>query len=225
MKIFAVIRRVFALFFLCPLCIEAAAVPNGNEFALSLVEASDVKELKELLAAGVGKQHFFRYLEVLEIKKASNNGAPVIGVKAREPSSDMIVKFLVQKSNSLAVLLEQPATQAGDAVAVVGVVERADPEIKTIVLNPVIVRYKDRSTPKAGKEMLAEVDSSAIVYSFTGGKKPVNVSKRDQDLVINEKEMIEKLGKDGWAEYLLREIARRDQDARARRDELDIYKK
>ena len=205
--------------------VHSAAVPNGNEFALELVEARNATELKELIAERKGKQHFFRYLEVLEIKKGNNNGAPVIGLKTREPSSDMIVKFLVQKSISLSKLLESPETAVGDAVAVTGVVERIDPEKKEIVLNPVIVRYKDRLTPKVGKEMLSEVDSSAVIYSFTGGKNPVNVSKRDEDLIANEKEMLEKLGSDGWAEYLLKEIARRDKAERAKRDKLDIYKK
>jgi hypothetical protein len=204
---------------------QAAAVPNGNEYALSLAEAQTPAAVKEALEEGQGRKHFFRYLEILEIKRGSNNGAPVIGLKTREPSSDMIVKFLVQKSNSLAVLQQEPAAEVGDAVAVIGVVERVEPQTKTITLNPVIVRYKDRLAPKVGKEMLAEVDSSAIVYSFTGGKKPVNVSVRDKDLVANEKEMIERLGKEGWAEYLLREIARRDKEAREAKDKLDIYRK
>ncbi len=204
---------------------HAAAVPNGNEYALSLAEAQTPAAVKEAVDEGQGRKHFFRYLEILEIKRGSNNGAPVIGLKTREPSSDMIVKFLVQKSNSLAVLQAEPAAKVGDAVAVIGVVERVEPKTKTITLNPVIVRHKDRLAPKVGKEMLAEVDSSAIVYSFTGGKKPVNVSARDRDLVANEKEMIERLGKDGWAEYLLREIARRDKAARETKDKLDIYRK
>jgi hypothetical protein len=206
------------IWLLCPSFATAAGVPNGNEYALSLVEAQNVAEIKSILDEGVGRKHFFRYLEVLDIKKGQNNGAPVIGLKTREPSSDMIVKFLVQKSNSLAILQEEPATQVGDALAVLGVIERVEPQKKSIVLNPVIVRYKDRATPKAGKEMLSELDSSAIVYSFTGGRKPVNVSRRDQDLVVNEKEMIKKLGKDGWAEYLLREIARRDKEERTKRN-------
>ena len=53
----------------------------------------------------------------------------------------------------------------------------------------------------------------------------MNVSKRDQDLVTNEKEMIGKLGKDGWAEYLLAEIAKRNKAEIIERDKLDIYKK
>lgn len=209
----------------CVCFAHAAAVPNGNDYALEIVEAATSSEVEDILKEGVGKQHFFRYLEVLDIKKASSKGAPVIGLKTREPSSDLIVKFLVQKSISLAKLQESPETQVGDAVAVTGVIERIDPKTKTIVLNPVIVRYKDRLAPKVGREMLEEVDSSAIVYSFTAGKKPVNVSKRDEDLIRNAKEMVEQLGNDAWADYLLKEIAKRDKAERSRRDGLDIYKK
>jgi hypothetical protein len=205
--------------------VRGAAVPNGNEYALELVEAKTPADIQELVKSGTGRQHSFRYLEVLEIKKAENSGAPVIGLKTREPSSDMIVKFLVQKSMSLAKLQENPPTGVGDGVAVRGVIESIDPKKKIIVLNPVIVNYKDRLAPKVGKEMLSEVDSSSVIYSFTAGKKPVNVSRRDQDLVVNEKKMIEQLGNDGWAEYLLKEIEKRNKAARAERDKLDIYKK
>jgi hypothetical protein len=89
----------------------------------------------------------------------------------------------------------------------------------------VIVRYKDLLGPKAGKEYLAERDSSAVVYSFTGGKNPVNVTKRDADLLAREKEIVETKGKDAWAQYLLTEIAKRDKAAAAERDKLNIYRK
>ena len=210
---------------LCAFSVCGKAVPNGNEYALELDEAKTPVELKELIKSGKGRQHSFRYLEVLAIRKAQNNGAPVIGLKTREPSSLFTVKFLVQKSISLAKLQENPPTGVGDGVAVSGVIESIDPKTKTIVLNPVIVRHKDRLAPKVGKEMLSEVDSSAVIYSFTAGKKPVNVSNRDEDLIANEKKMIEQLGNDGWAEYLLTEIAKRNKAARTNRDKLDIYKK
>lgn len=226
MKHFLVRYRVVILLSVLLGCsARGVPVPNGNEYALRLVEARTPAERKTVLAEGVGKNHFFRYLQVLELTKSSNNGSPVIFLKTREPSSGMQVSFLVQKSISLSVLQKDPVTKVGDAVAVVGVVERADPVKREMVLNPVIVRYKDLLAPKVGKEMLAERDSSAVIYSFTGGKKAVNVSKRDEDLVANEKSMIEKLGKDGWAEYLLAEIAKRNKAEIIERDKLDIYKK
>ena len=223
MKTFAFICALIAV--LGVSSADAAAVPNGNDYALEISEAATPADIKYVLSEGVGKQHFFRYLEVLAIKKGNNKGAPVIGLKTREPSSDMIVKFLVQKSVSLSKLLEAPETQVGDAVAVTGVIEKVDPKKKTIVLNPVIVRYKDRLAPKVGREMMEEVDDSAIIYSFTAGTRPVNVSKRDEDLIRNEKEMVEKLGKDGWANYLRAEIEKRNKAERKARDKMNIYKK
>jgi len=203
----------------------SAAVRSGNEYALSLVEAKTPAERKSSVEEGKGKQFFFRYLEVLESKKGEAEGAPFIELKTREPSSGVAVKFVVRKSISLSVLQQEPATGVGDAVAVTGVVESADPVARTITLTPVIVRYKDILAPQVGKEMLSERDSSAVIYSFTGGKQAVNVSRRDADLIVNEKEMIRKLGKEGWASYLIEEIAKRDKAARAERDKLDIYKK
>ncbi|MDA3925314.1 MAG: hypothetical protein PF904_11520 [Kiritimatiellae bacterium] len=209
----------------CACSAQAAAVPNGNDYALEVVEASTPADIKEVLAEGVGRKHLFRYLEVLDIKKGNNKGAPVIGIKAREPSSDMIVKFLVQKSISLSIIQKTPSTQVGDGVAVTGVVESVDPKKKTMVLNPVIVRYKDRTTPKVGREMMEEVDDSSIIYSFTAGKKPVNLTKRDEDLIADEKKMVKELGADAWAAYLLREISKRDKAERIKRNKLDIYRK
>lgn len=203
----------------------AAAVRSGNEYALSLVEAKTPAAQKSCVAEGKGKQFFFRYLAVLESKKGEADGAPFIELTTREPSSGVAVRFVVRKSISLAVLQQEPATGVGDAVAVTGVVESVDPAARTIVLNPVIVRCKDILAPQVGKEMLAERDSSSVVYSFTGGKRAVNVTRRDADLIANEKEMIKKLGKEGWASYLIEEIAKRDKAARAERDKLDIYKK
>jgi hypothetical protein len=205
--------------------ISSAAVKSGNEYALSLAEAKTPADQKALVTEGHRKQFFFRYLTVLDIQKGTNSVYPTLSLKTREPSSGFTVSFLVQKSLSLAVLLKEPATKVGDAVAVSGAVQSADPVKRTITLNPVIVRYKDLTAPKVGKEMLSERDDSAIIYSFTGGKQAVNVSKRDADLVANEKEMIQKLGKDGWAQYLITEIAKRDKAAKAQRDQLDIYKK
>jgi hypothetical protein len=137
----------------------------------------------------------------------------------------MRVKFKVVKSMSLATLKEAPVSAIGDAIAVTGVIESMDPVKRELVLNPVIVRYKDRMAPKVGKEMLHERDTSSVVYSFTGGKEPVNVSKRDEDLIKHEGKIIAERGKDGWAKFLLDEIAKRDKAAKDERDKLGIYRK
>jgi len=200
-------------------------IPSGNEFSLYLTEAKTPSARKTLLDDALGKQHFFRFLTIVDMEKGESNGAPFIALSTTEPSSHMTVKFKVLKSLSLATLLEAPPSGVGDAVAVTGVIQSVDPVKRVIVLNPVIVRYKDRTAPKVGKEMYYERDTSGIIYSFTGGKEPVNVSKRDEDLLQYEEKITEEKGKDGWAKFLLDEIAKRDKAAQAERDKLGIYRK
>ena len=198
---------------------------NGNEFALYLTEAKTGAEQKTLIAEALGKQHFFRYLKVVTMQEGETNGFPFVFLSMKEPSSQMTVWCTVMKSLSLQKLQEEPPTKVGDCVAITGVVAITDMTKKLIVLNPVIVRYKDLPAPKPGKELLAERDSSAVIYSFTGGKNPVNVTKRDADLLANEKEMLESLGKDGWSKYLLAEIAKRDKAAAEQRNKMNIFRK
>jgi hypothetical protein len=205
--------------------IGLGGVPSGNELALYLSEARTPAAQKTILTEALGKQHFFRYLRILELERGESEGFPFVAMTTTEPSSGMLVKFRVVKSLSLATLLEDPVSKTNDAIAVTGVVESLDPAKRLLVLNPVIVRYKDRAVPKTGKEMHYERDSSGIVYSFTGGKEPVNVSKRDQDLIQYESKIIAERGKEGWAQFLLDEIAKRDKAAKAARDKLGIYRK
>lgn len=210
---------------LCAAAGASASTPNGNVFALYLSEAKNAKARTEVLNEALGKPHFFRYLRIVSLELGEDNGYPYMVLVTREPSSGLTVRFKVVKSMSLATLKEAPPSKVGDAVAVTGVVESADPEQRLIVLNPVIVRYKDRLEPKPGKELYNEVDPSGIVYSFTGGKEPVNVSKRDEDLLQYETKIIAERGKDGWAQFLLDEIAKRNKAANAERDKLGIYRK
>ncbi len=205
--------------------VGSASVPSGNELALYLKEAKTPAARKMLLDEALGKPHFFRYLQIEELQPGESGGAPYMDLIAREPSSSMRVRFKVVKSLSLATLKEAPVSAIGDAIAVTGVIESMDSVKRELVLNPVIVRYKDRLAPKVGKEMHYERDNSGIVYSFTGGKEPVNVSKRDEDLVKHEGRIIAERGKDGWAKFLLDEIAKRDKAAKAERDKLGIYRK
>lgn len=205
--------------------LSQAAVPSGNEFARDLTLAKTPTMRKMILDEALGKSHFFRYLRIVDMEEGVTNGCPYIKLVTSEPSSSMMVKFMVVKTLSLGVIKDTPASGVGDALAVTGNIRSVDPAKRCIVLEPVIVRYKDILARKGGKEMLNERDSSGVVYSFTGGNEPVNVTKRDADLVQNEEEMIAKLGKDGWARYLLDEIAKRNKAEKARRAKLDIYKK
>ncbi len=215
---------VACLLLVVPVALGSA--PSGNDVLRDLKLAKKPAERKAIIDEALGKQHFLRYLSVQSLSQGDSNGAPFIDLMTKEPSSGMTVKFKVVKTQSLIKLKEAPETQVGDAVAVTGVIQSVDPVKWEMVLSPVIVRFKDRASPKmGGREMVYEVDSAGIVYSFTGGKEPVNVSKRDEDLVQNEAQMLEKLGKEGWAKYLKDEIAKRDEAAKIERNKLNVYRK
>jgi hypothetical protein len=201
------------------------AVPSGNEVARDLTFAKTASMRKMILDEALGKPHFFRYLQILEMESGVEQGCPIINLTTCEPSSKMFIKFKVVKTISLGKLKEAPESKVGDAIAVTGNIQSVDPVKRVMVVHPVIVRYKDLLARKGGKEMLEERDTSGVVYSFTGGKEPVNVSKRDEDLVQYEGKILAERGKDGWARFLLDEIAKRDKVEKAARAKLDIYKK
>lgn len=206
--------------------LAAGSTPSGNDFSLDLSQAKKSADRKALLDEALGKQHFFRYLRIVEITPGETGGTPFIDLVTIEPSSSMTVKFKVVKSLSLITLKEAPASSVGDAVAVTGVIQSVDPAKRTMILNPVIVRYKDRLSPKmGGREMTNERDSSGIVYSFTAGKVPVNVSKRDEDLLEFEEKILAERGKAGWSQFLVDEIAKRDEAAKIERAKLGVYRK
>jgi hypothetical protein len=60
-----------------------------------------------------------------------------------------------------------------------------------------------------GKELLGEVDPDAVFYSFTRGRRPVNMGYRDRDLLRHRDRILEERGEQGWAEFLEHELAER----------------
>ena len=196
-----------------------AKTENGNELALYITEAKSPSEYKPLIDNALTKQHLFRYLKIYSIEKGQSKAGPMVSIVALEPSSSMNIQFTVRKTQSILKLMEDPETKVNDCIAVIGVVASADKDKNVIVLNPVIVRNKDRSAPKAGKEFLYEVDASATAYSFTGGDEPVNLSKQDMDLLQFKSQYYgagDTKGKKAWANFLLKEIAKREKERRAK---------
>ena len=184
-----------------------ARTSNGNDFALYFSEAKTKKEKLEVLNEAKGRPHFFRYLQIMELEDKSSTREG-IAITAFEPASCMDVKFLVKKRVSLRTLKEDPVSKVGDALAITGIV--AGVETNTIILGPVIVRHKDRLSPKRGKEMLYEVDGSATFYSYTGGKRPVSLTYKDRDLLQHRGRILGQYGKQGWTEFLEQELAKRE---------------
>lgn len=190
-----------------------AKTSNGNDFALYYTEARSDAERKMLLDDAKGRPHFFRYLQIMEIEKTSLKGRPYIKIVAFEPSSALDVHFSVTKSNSLKKLWAEPTTKKGDAIAITGVIKSVD--TTAIHVGPVIVRHKDRLTPKRGKEMMYEVDASAVFYSYTGGDTAVSLGYQDRDLIKHKGAIIASGGNQAWTDFLIKEKAKRDK-ARAK---------
>lgn len=186
---------------------------NGNDFALYYSEAKTPKEKKEVLDRSLGKPHFFRYLQIMEMER--NKEGTAVAITAFEPSSLMDVKFTVVKRESLVKLAEDPLTKLGDAIAITGVVRGVS--TNTIACSPVIVRHKDRLHPKRGKELLCEVDPTATFYSYTGGDRPVSLTYKDRDLLQFKDQIMAQKGKKGWAEFLEQEMAKRKKERDAAR--------
>lgn len=130
---------------------------NGNDLALEFSTATDTQK-KQIHDDVADKLFFFRYLRILNVEKGETNGMPCIRMNTLEPSSDMRVSFTVRKTDSLQ---KAAALKEGDGVAVSGRLKVIGGKDNTIVLDPVIVKHKDRLSPAVGKELLYEIDSTA----------------------------------------------------------------
>jgi len=183
---------------------------NGNDFALYLVETKTEAEEKELVEEAIGRPHFFRYLQVMKMEETRENGINGIRITAFEPASYLDICFTVTKPVSLRILKEDPVTKPGSAIAVTGRVVSANKEDNTIHLKYTIVRHKDRLSPALGKELICEVDPRATFYSYTGGNKEVNITYKDRDLLQHKERILEQSGKQGWADFLSTEVAKRN---------------
>jgi len=203
-----------------------AKTANGNETVRYYLEAMSEQERKEILDKAIGKMHYFRYLKIDSMERSKGKQGPIVSIAATEPSSKMSIRFKVQKSISLVKLMEEPETKVGDAIAITGVIVSMDWRKRITEVNPVIVRSKDRLTPKEGKEFLYEIDSSATFYSYTGGDEPVNLTYADRDLVQYKDQYLtgnDSKSKKAWANFLLTEMAKREKERKAKA--LEAYKK
>ena len=187
-----------------------ALTSNGNDFALYFTEAPTDAETKALVEDALGRPHFFRYLQVMEMEETGTNGVDCLRITAFEPASYMDVCFDVTKQVSLRILREAPATRPGAAIAVTGKIASVDKAANTIHLNHVIVRHKDRLSPARGKELLCEVDSRSTFYSYTGGKQIVRLTYKDRDLLQFKDRILRERGNQGWADFLVAELKKRN---------------
>ena len=107
-------------------------------------------------AAGIF--HTFRYLRVIAVKK-DQPAAGAVTVITIEPSSDMKVALVLTKALSL----DLAATlTTNDSVSAYGRIKTIGGEAPGLmVVDPALLKHKDRAAPKLTKELLHEVDPTA----------------------------------------------------------------
>ena len=136
---------------------KAEAVRNGNELArdYSLTNTTGKAAFQK---ERTGLIHTFRFLSIQSITRPSATNR-VARLMTSEPSSDLRVEVVTDAKLSLQIA---ESLQVGDAVAVRGRVKSVcttAPDL--IVVDPGILQFKDKAQPKAGKELLREVDHRA----------------------------------------------------------------
>ncbi|MCX7819423.1 MAG: hypothetical protein N2652_09500 [Kiritimatiellae bacterium] len=135
--------------------LECAAEPvrNGNDFALEWSQQTNTTQRARLLAAHTNRLHTFRHLRVERIEPA---GAAV-RLCAREPASGAAFELVVESRQSLDLAR---SLAPGEAIAARGRLHWS-PRREEFLLQPALLDFRDRSSPKAGKELLREVDPKA----------------------------------------------------------------
>jgi hypothetical protein len=141
----------------------AEPVRNGNEmaFAWSTNNAAG-KQVMQKQATGI--LHTFRYLRVTAVKQdLPATGA--VTVMTIEPSSDMKVALVITKQLSLDLasgLTTNDCVSAYGRIKTIGGGNGHGGETQNlIVVDPALLKHKDRTAPKLSKELLHEVDPTA----------------------------------------------------------------
>jgi hypothetical protein len=102
--------------------------------------------------------HTFRHLLIVAIQRDQPDPG-AITLLTREPSSDMRIRLVARQKLSLALAA---GLETNMAVAVTGRLRSlGTPEPDLMVVDPAVLKHADRPTPKAGAELLNEVDRTA----------------------------------------------------------------
>lgn len=127
----------------------AEKVRNGNELALSYATNNAAGKIA-LIKSVAGVFHTFRYLKVTEIKaNAPRDG--VVTLTAVEPSSDIMVRIIVNTPLSLEIV---KSLQTGECMACKGRINSSGTvQTNLLVIDPAIINHKDREAPKPSKEL------------------------------------------------------------------------
>lgn len=136
--------------------VAADPVRNGNELCLAYREG-DAAARRQLTGSRTNVIHTFRFLAIKEAY-ATNAPAPQARLVTVEPSSDIRVTLVAEGELSRKLAEE---LRPGDCVAARGRVQRLGGDPPEMIVHPAILQFKDRAQPKAGKELLREVDRQA----------------------------------------------------------------
>ena len=136
---------------------RAETVRNGNELALNYSRA-DAPGKAALRKEAEGRLFTFRYLRVVRVE--TNAAGSVAVYHAVEPSSDLAVEIHPQVGGVTRQIAATVATN--DCLAVNGRLTHLDNPPGTLVVDPAVLRSKDRSAPKCEKELLPEFDPNAV---------------------------------------------------------------
>lgn len=135
---------------------RAEAVRNGNDLALEW-QGADAKARAGLASAHTNLLHTFRFLRVESVTGPDAGGA--VTLATIEPSSDLPVVLVTDSRQSVELA---GTLQPGETVAARGrLIALRDGTRDAFLIRPALLQFKDRASPKAGKELLKEVDRSA----------------------------------------------------------------
>ena len=138
---------------------RADAVRNGNEMALNFVSTKGA-EKAAVQQKATGVYHTWRFLKIRSITPPTES-VHSFKIVTVEPSSDMKVILVTDPSAKLSKKLAA-TLEVGDCIAGRGRVKSvAVDDANTIVVDPAVLEYKDKSKPEPGKELLKEVDPRA----------------------------------------------------------------
>jgi hypothetical protein len=140
---------------------RGAEVQNINELCQEYVFFAKTDKDKARLreeSTRSGLLYQFRYLEV----RAIQTNAPTTGAYTLvtvEPASEMEIQMVLKQEHSLEIV---KSLRLGEAVAGKGKIVSMDKDgSKRILLDPAMLKNKDRLSPKREKELLKEVDPKA----------------------------------------------------------------
>ncbi len=135
---------------------RAEAVRNGNDFALEW-QGADAKARPVLAAAHTNLLHTFRYLRVGSVTGPDDRGGMTLATV--EPGSEIPVALVTDSRQSVELA---KTVQPGETVAARGrLIALRDGKGDAFLVRPALIQFKDRASPKAGKELLKEVDRTA----------------------------------------------------------------